>query len=51
MAKKGYGAFMGHDKEPPQPHGPKPGGKVAVHSHSAKMKTKILPKRGAKRAM
>jgi len=33
---------MGHDKEPPQPHGPKQGGgHPLVHSHSFKPKRAV----------
>lgn len=32
-----YGTYMGFEKEPPQPHGPKQGGKSPImHSHSAR---------------
>jgi hypothetical protein len=34
-----YGKHMGHEKEPPQPHGPKVGGKhPPMHSHSSRPK-------------
>ena len=48
---------MGHEKEPPQPHGPKEGGKQPpIHSHSHKPKRKmkgtsmkpIMRKRGSR---
>ena len=33
----GYGTYMGFEKEPPQPHGPKQGGRhPLMHSHSAR---------------
>lgn len=53
MAKSGaVGAFMGHDKEPPQPHGPKQHGRPPIHSHSARpkrtLKTSSMGKRGRK---
>jgi hypothetical protein len=42
MARKGIAAYMGHDKEPPQPHGPRQGGRTpSVHSHSARPKRRI----------
>lgn len=50
--KMTQGTFMGHDKEPPQPNGPKVRGKnPPVHSHSAQPKRKIITaKRTSKRA-
>lgn len=36
--KSGVAPFMGHEKEPPQPHGPKMTGRPLVHSHSARPK-------------
>lgn len=45
MAKKN---FLGFDKEPPQPHGPKMRGKAPnVHSHSKHQHRKIAPPRKA----
>jgi hypothetical protein len=32
---------MGHEKEPPQPHGPKESGKSLIHSHSHRPKRKM----------
>jgi hypothetical protein len=29
---------MGHEKEPPQPHGPREGGRTVIHSHSHRPK-------------
>lgn len=47
---KGRGTYMGFEKEPPQPHGPKVGGKHPIaHSHSARPHRKIAPKRGHKK--
>lgn len=51
--KKGaVGAYMGHDKEPPQPHGPRQSGRPLVHSHSARpkrsLRTPSMNKRGRK---
>ena len=53
MARKGgVGAYMGHEKEPPKNHpGPRGGRAPLVHSHSAKPKRKIMPKRGMHKAM
>ena len=48
---KGNMGYMGFEKEPPQPHGPRPRGKVLVHSHSARPRHKISPKRSGKRPM
>lgn len=47
---KQHGHYMGHEKEPPQPHGPKARGKKPpVHSHSAVPQRKIITrKRGGK---
>jgi hypothetical protein len=43
---------MGHGLEPPKQNPVKAGGKAPnVHSHSARPKTKISPKRGGKRAV
>jgi len=51
-SRAGYGAWMGHDKEPPSRFGPRAGGRSPlVHSHSARPKRKILAKRGGKRAL
>jgi hypothetical protein len=48
MARHGIAPYMGHEKEPPQPHGPKAGGRrPPVHSHSARPKRAI--KGGGKR--
>lgn len=47
---KGRGAYMGFEKEPPQPHGPKEGGRAPlVHSHSMKPHRKIATKRRGKK--
>jgi hypothetical protein len=44
----GHAKYMGFEKEPPQPHGPKVGGRApVVHSHSMKPKRHI--KAGGKR--
>ena len=49
MAKHGNAPYMGFEKEPPQPHGPKVGGKApVVHSHSMKPHRKVMPKHGRK---
>jgi hypothetical protein len=45
--KKAFGG-MGHEKEPPQPHGPRQSGKVLIHSHSARPKRRM--KTGHKRS-
>lgn len=51
MARKGaVGAYMGHDKEPPQPHGPRQSGRPPVHSHSARPK-RALKTGGRKRGV
>lgn len=49
-SKGGHMTYMGFEKEPPQPHGPRERGKVIVHSHSARPKHKIRPKRGSGKA-
>jgi hypothetical protein len=44
--------YMGFEKEPPQPHGPKMRGRSLVHSHSARPKHKLSTRKGGrKRAM
>lgn len=53
MARKGaVGAYMGHDKEPPQPHGPRQSGRPPIHSHSARPKRALkgtsMRKRGVR---
>jgi hypothetical protein len=37
-SRSAVGAYMGHDKEPPQPHGPRQSGRPLIHSHSARPK-------------
>jgi len=42
MARKaGLFPHMGHEKEPPQPHGPRPKGHPPFHSHSSRPKRHI----------
>ena len=49
MPKHGaVGGYMGHEKEPPQPHGPKQSGRPLIHSHSARPK-RALKTGGGKR--
>jgi hypothetical protein len=44
--------YMGFEKEPPQPHGPKVGGRrPLMHSHSAHPKRHIRKGGSRKRAM
>lgn len=38
---KGYATYMGHELEPPQPHGPKERGRAAIHSHSTRAPHKL----------
>ena len=38
---KGYATYMGFEKEPPQPHGPKERGNTIAHSHSAKPRHRL----------
>ena len=46
------GHHLGHEKEPPQPHGPKERGKhPPYHSHSARPVRKHVAKSGRKRPM
>jgi hypothetical protein len=42
---KGYATYMGFDKEPSQPHGPKEKGRTLFHSHSARPVHKISLKK------
>lgn len=43
----GVAPWMGQSKDPPKQNPVKAGGRAPnVHSHSAKLKTKISPKRG-----
>lgn len=48
MAKgAGSGAFMGQEKEPSKQNPVRVGGKAPIaHSHSARPKRKIMPRRG-----
>ena len=53
MHKKGPFAHMGHEKEPPQPHGPRESGRTLIHSHSARPKRhlKTSSRKRGRRAM